>query len=108
MRTMEAVNAMLAAVTQAQANLSCKTDSDCILAPNSSACWLSCGVEVNQAGAAMLQSAISEIDATVCAPFAADGCEQNAAPPCVGGGAYCVAGQCRDFPGPSASDAGGD
>lgn len=106
-RTTDAQNATIAAESQAEADLSCATDSDCVLASNSSVCWNSCGVVLNQAGAAQLASAIAQINGTTCATFTADGCEPNPAPPCGAFGAYCVAGQCKGG-GPRAEDAGTD
>jgi hypothetical protein len=106
-RTTAAQSATIAALSQAAADLNCKTDSDCTAASDISTCWISCGATLNLDGAAKLQSAIAQINTTICATFVADGCEPNVAPPCAGFGAYCVGGQCQGFPGPPASDGGG-
>jgi hypothetical protein len=103
-RTIAAQNATVAAEWQAEANLACQADSDCVVAPNSNACSNSCGVVLNQAGAAQLQAAIAQINATTCANFVDDGCQVNPAPPCTPLLPSCVFGACSGSPLPD--DAG--
>jgi hypothetical protein len=94
------------AVEQASANVVCATAADCVMASNSSDCWNACGVAVNQAGAAALDAALTDVNATTCAAYLAEGCKPNPIPPCVGyDGIYCVAGQCSGFAPPD-EDAG--
>ena len=105
-QTSQAQSATSLAEAEAGVDLSCTVDSDCVDAPNSTTCFLSCGVVLTQAGAAQLGAAIARINATTCANFVADGCQPNPAPPCIGLGAYCVKGQCQGLPGPPSNDAG--
>lgn len=104
-RTMDSSNAIAAAAQQAEADLSCRTDSDCIIAANSTICWNGCGELVNRAGAAQLSTAIANFNATRCATFVADGCQPNPAPGCPVIPVYCVAGSCSDMPAASGNDA---
>jgi hypothetical protein len=104
----EAANALAPAV----AERSCTKNSDCVIASSRPACGSSyyCGVVVNQAGAAALDAAVAQVNATTCATFAAEGCVAPLLPlpPCLPlTGPYCVAGACSGFPGPD-DDAGAD
>jgi hypothetical protein len=108
-RTTDADDAVFAASNQAEgepSDTSCATDSDCVVAGNSSICWNGCGVVLNKAGAAQLQSVVGQINATICATFVADGCKPNPPPPCAPLLPSCVKGTCSDFPGPTSEDAG--
>ena len=110
-RTTAADDAVYAASVQAEAipsDVSCTTNADCVVASNSSTCWNGCGVVLNQTGASQLQALVAQIDATICAAFAADGCKANPPPPCAPLLPSCVKGVCNDFPAPPSNDAGGD
>jgi hypothetical protein len=96
----------------AEAEQSCTKDSDCVFASTSVDCigGYSCGLIVNQAGAAALDAAVAQVNATTCATFAARGCVTpsalgNPLLPCAPSVGYCVAGQCNGFP-PPPEDAG--
>ena len=76
------------------ADRSCATDSDCVLAPNDSDCFASCGAILSTEGAATLASAIDELNSGLCAGFEADRC-QVIIPPCAfPGDPVCIAGEC--------------
>ena len=93
-RTSGAEDAAFAGVAQVKEDLGCKTDSDCVIANDSNTCWNGCGFVLNQIGAAQLQSVVSQIDATICATFAADGCTAPPSPPCVPLVPFCENGAC--------------
>jgi hypothetical protein len=79
-----------------------------VLASNDTACNVSCGVVVNEAGAAALDTAVAQVNATTCATFFAEGCKPNPAPPCAPiPGVYCIKGQCSGFPGSACEASGG-
>jgi hypothetical protein len=103
-RVSDAQNAVATAEAQAGTNLSCHSDSDCVLASNTTGCWIACGILENQAGATQLATVIAQINATTCANFTADGCPEPIAPPCGVLPSFCIGGQCTDNP---FADAGG-
>lgn len=93
--TGESQNAVAAAVSP-DADVSCTTTADCVVASNSTNCFNGCGVVVNQAGAAALQAAIAQINSTTCATFVADGCVPNVPPPCAPMIPACVNSVCSN------------
>jgi hypothetical protein len=88
----------LAAIESA-ADAACTTPADCVAAPSVS-CTNACdkGV-ISKAGLAGIQSALTALENSVCAPFTAAGCTVLE-PPCVSPGIPgCVAGKCQNvFP----------
>jgi len=106
-RMTNAHNLVLAAVTHAQADLSCQVDSDCVLAAQSTECSFECGsVLLSETGAGALACAIDGVNMTICRGFDQDGCIVAGHPcPFVTGSwfAACVAGTCKNFP-PAAWD----
>jgi hypothetical protein len=93
-----AQNAVVAAENQAQTNLSCGQDSDCVLANNITNCTDGCGVVLTQAGSAQLQSALAQINATTCATYTAEDCPPPAALPCAELMPHCTNGVCSNVP----------
>ena len=96
-----AQKALVAQYTSAAATLACTTDYDCVVGPAGTDCSPACsGPITSQAGAAALQSAIDQVNATTCATFKQDGCPAPGFPPCAVGplGVACVQGMCADFP----------
>ena len=93
---------------EAGADLTCTSASDCVVVPTSSACWPSCSVILTQTGAAKLQAAITNINATTCATFASDSCPANSPPSCATLVAACVNGACTVAAEDAGEDAGED
>lgn len=90
-----------ASITQAEADLGCKTDSDCVYFADSPDCIFNCsGPVLTRCGAAAVDVTIAKLNAQFCASgpqgcsLPVDPCGQAAAGPV----AACVAGRCIDFP----------
>lgn len=79
---------------EAGTNRSCASTSDCVVVPTSTNCLPSCSVVLTQAGAAVLQASLAQVNGDICAQFARDGCPANPAPSCAALTASCVAGAC--------------
>ncbi len=91
-RTSAASSAAFAA--SSKDDTTCASDSDCVVADNSSICWNGCGVVLSKSGAAQLAATIAQINATICAEFKADGCTANSPPPCAAHLPKCTNGVC--------------
>jgi len=88
--------------SEAGADRSCTSASDCVVVVTSSACLPSCSVVLTRAGAAKLQGDIAQINANVCSTFASDECPANPAPSCSSLVPVCMNGAC------TVADAGED
>jgi hypothetical protein len=100
-RTSQAQSILSAAETQADGDLRCTADSDCVYLSNDTDCSRGCGHLANQAGKATIDAAIARANGTACVGFAKDGCTSYAlpcAPPLSAGLTACVSGTCKAFP----------
>jgi hypothetical protein len=98
----QAANALAPALQAASAPLGCTTDSDCTVVPSiATDCTSGCsGPVTTQSGASTLQTAIDQVNASICVAYKQEGCPPPLPPPCAPGplGAGCVAGKCEDLP----------
>ncbi len=93
-------------LAHAAQNLACNTDSDCVLAPTSTACVPGCQVVLTSAGATGMKAALAQVDSTNCSLFSSNGCQPGPAPSCPTLYPSCVAGTCTASTTPPAADAG--
>ncbi len=97
----QAQSVLEAAIAQAQADLGCQTDSDCVYFRDGPDCIFTCGGTVlTRCGAAAVEATMAQVNAQLCAnqpqgctPFV-HSCGQLPGGP----QAACVAGTCIDFP----------
>jgi hypothetical protein len=99
-RTDAATETIAAALAVANADLSCKSDDDCMIVSGSSNCTSLCaqGVVTTQ-GAQIIEAAVNYVNAGVCAGFVAQNCHLLVTPcPSPPSGAACTNGTCNAFP----------
>ncbi len=75
---------------------SCETDSDCVVASNSSECHDSCGVILSVEGQSLLETEVERVNAEICAGFLEDGCVKIITPCPAPGSPACILGECGE------------
>jgi hypothetical protein len=69
---------------------SCKTDRDCVLAPEINACVATCGIPISTSAAMSVVSALRDYALNNCSA-----CTPPTPPPCAGFGVSCINGACK-------------
>jgi hypothetical protein len=96
----EALNVVEAAFARAQADQSCRLDSDCLFFRGAADCMVGCGRVLSRCGAAALDAVIADVNTRICVNLPA-GCapELHSCGFLPGQGqAACLDGGCASFP----------